>query len=64
MTFDMGMCMRPSHWELPPQYDLPLEQLIDDPATSLKPLARKMFEDKFEQFNYDWNKIPQEEEND
>jgi hypothetical protein len=61
----MGMCMRPSHWEVPPTYtEVSLDQLIDDTATSLKPLARKMFEDKFEQFNYDWNKIPQEEEND
>jgi hypothetical protein len=60
--FDMELMqrsMRPSRWDRPDPYTgMPLAKMICTPEQSQ---AKREFADKFSQYNFDWNKITEQE---
>jgi hypothetical protein len=56
----MRRSMRPSRWDRPDPYaKMDLAKMICTPEQSQ---AKREFADKFAQYNFDWNKVPQEQE--
>lgn len=60
MKFDteyMERSMRPSRWDIPADR-MRLDQMICTPEQAK---AKREFADKFKQFDFDWQKMPQQE---